>query len=408
MASIILGKSPESIHRKLRSFADECHGSSKHVLDFGRLFSGIHSQQLRSNGTSAKDHVVEVERRVKSVLRDPKGLPAWAQEYAEALKHFNRAVRAASFLHDTDEDVLGVVALDEEFYNQLKLAGISTDPVYKLKLILNQELERYGPEGAQVSYMVYNVTKPENKQKFHYMQKLINKLDKYAGKEQGSPYPLPNLGEEGVDIRFFLLIYSLLLKTADRASNTKSAETYVYDGKSARILVGEAEGEKDKVGALVAALEKKHIKETFVKGGKFLLGERVFSDAAAFREFENIYQIAMGLEFENHKRANALDNFMHFLPEVERILLIGAGLGKDGTFSLARAEDFTLYDYAKMRNLVRNCYVESLKIWDSIMMSAPNGQPMIGLAMDIGAGKHAGESGEYKRLLKAIREEQGI
>ncbi|MFH0817721.1 MAG: hypothetical protein V1909_03740 [Candidatus Micrarchaeota archaeon] len=410
-ALIVVGNSPQEIHRELRGITDRCHSKSRTALEFSRELSRIHERQRRTNGTSALDHVREVERLTGSVLRKPENFPTGVPEHTQRLiENYNNSTLAAALLHDVDEDVLGIRALKDAIYQEIKLSGISTYPEYAFKIILNQELARYGPEGEQVSYMVYNVTKPTNKGKFHYMEDTLDKIDTMAGSERGGYYPLPDLlKDDGVNVHLVLLLRCMCVKTADRSSNTNYSEQYIYDGKEARELVDLAGGGQNRVGALLEILKKKGISKGFEPGGKFEIGDSVFGIGEAFRLFEIAYQMEMAAVFETFKRANAMGNLTHFLPEVERILLLGAGFEeKTREFSQAKADDFLLFNYAKMRALIKGCCVESLKIWDSILMSASPPSSAIGLAKETLAGKHAGEVSGYTPILDEIKNERGL
>ncbi len=344
----------------IRSFAEDAHRRSSNIVQFSRYFSvKLHSNTVRDNGRLYPDHLKEVAGKTSDIIVSPR---------------YKRSAEAAGHMHDSHEDIPGVVILDpRKFSFYFNEQPLQLPEEHAGKLIINQELEKFGEEGEHTSFVIYMVTREKhNRTKFDYVFNIINAFDNAGGDELKIP---PKVMHE-------LVTVSLIVKTADLNSNTDPDEAYFgnHDLREAR------NANQKGTAAMIDFLVEHGVADGFFERGKFVGFD------------ESLFLQLMEAQFEEKKLRYAIENVGMYLPKIEKRLLITPGL-EGGVFNLQKARDNGLYDYDKMRELLTSLYANSVRILDTLQF--PSGSS-IHIATKLGTAKGVGYQ-NYEPISEEIK-----
>ncbi len=320
-------------YAELRAFFDRCRAEAAgDVLKFAVLVSDLHDN-MRSSGARYKDHLEEVDERTTRALK---------------ASRYYQAVRAAANMHDLHEDIEGPVILDPKEYKARIDLGRGFDD-YSGKIILNEELLFFGRDGAYTAYLVYKLTKPEHRDKLDYLADVTGITD---------------------DRELKLRLLALLVKVADRDSNTKKDESFFYRGSAATMLeIAMDSPINERMDIVLDFLRGTNVSSWFYNRDHKFIFHRLFENAEEREAFERRFITAMSCQFELDKQARADENLIYFLPRAERGLLVFPGLDGNNRFDIERAKSVDIYDYDEARKMLRECYIESILILEGINLA---------------------------------------
>jgi hypothetical protein len=368
--------------QQVRAFVASSAGHSNTVLDFTTKLIQLQHGMIRRNGVPTIEHLREVQRLVSLMLK---------------ASPYERAAIAAALGHDLDEDVMGPLTLSNKDYQKRKREGTLSSGDLAEKTVLNSYFERFDKqgvhkEGAWTVEMIHNVTRPANKQKMRHLEELFQKkrfLEEYVhGK---SPKKIRAQQEQ-----LALVILSIVIKTADRYSNTNHKEKYAHKPNEAMGIIETAAEQGDaRVERLIDILKKRGIIKSVRK--MLPLDESIFTDAGKQKLFIRAFDASAELVFRTDQETIAIDNSTHLLPNIEIELLIKPGLHK-GKWSQAKAEDSLLYNYESVRSVIRLTYLETLAILERLNFS----EHPINLVRGGGDAKGAWKIKSYDSVLRDI------
>ncbi len=369
----------------------------------------------RKNGRDAKEH----PREVKGLV-----VPIFKKDCVVF-----EAIGPAANGHDFDEDHRGPVFLEPEIFRKAvmefkkthsEIRGSSVVAIsqeilgYHLeaefaksivsedgktmedKCIMNLYYAAYGNVGIYAAYIDYHLTVREGEQKEENRDRHLTNIDRYfrGGRQIRG---MMDAMSDRLRIRFFLDYSTLGIRIADINSNTKHDEHFFYQD-SVKTMFGVAMGgpRSDRFKIVNDFLRGAEVSDAFYKNGVFRF-KRLFTRESERISFEALFIEKMGKQFENNKIARAINNLV-YLPKAEIRLLLR--IGRDGNrFNERLAEQFPLYDYWKMRGLLKSSYVETLRIMGGLNLP----EDPYHLAREIGYGHKLGHVNGYETIPREIR-----
>ncbi|MEA3378058.1 MAG: HD domain-containing protein [Nanoarchaeota archaeon] len=257
------------------------------------LATSAHKRMKRDTGEPYITHPVAVASILENLV--------YKSEYKDA-------AIAAAYLHDVVEDVRGLDVYDPFF-----------DYRISKKNTLNFLLEKARINKDYICYIVNKLTFRKETSYSQYMDEIFT-LSKFTG-------PIRSLD-----------IIAALLKFCDRIANTIPDEKLNKDQ-----LLQKYRSFKDAdIKKLKRLYKSKGITDKFIQNGG------IFYD-------ENFFFGAMEDKFETKKCANALDNLVSYIPEVEKFIL-------NGSSKVLYAWEGMFFDQKKLSSLIDRCLLNSFTI----------------------------------------------
>ncbi|MFH1637360.1 MAG: HD domain-containing protein [Candidatus Woesearchaeota archaeon] len=284
----------------------EEYNCDKEIIEYcSELAKEAHKDMTRDTGEPYFLHPQEVACLVDKLLLKTR---------------FKEAGVAAAYLHDVVEDV-------EEFDvchppGEIFKMFLPSDKTY-----INNLLLAAGDTGNKICYILDKVTLRDSTSYAEYMDKIFSMF--------------PSRG-----YMRSLDIISLVLKFADRTVNCLPGEVL-----NKRVLLAEYRKlENANAAELSKFYKKKKVTDTFIAKNGICYDEE-------------LYLYAMDDKFESKKVANALDNVLCYIPEIDKLLL------QDDVDNIAGVGEDEIYDKKKLDELVDKCLFNSMNIIEQADLS---------------------------------------
>jgi hypothetical protein len=255
-----------------------------------RLSAMLLGSKKRESGGPYFDHCREVVDELSKVIKP---------------SLFSDSCTAAGYLHDLPEEIDYVDVYDPVGQKPEKLGSVA---------YLNDLVRKAGSEGKWMCYIVDKLTR-RDKRYSEYMDNI-----------------LLNISPSESDYKRSLDILTIILKIADRHTNTNPLETRDVNDEVEIYAALKSASEE----ALKFFYRTRNVLDFFNRTGNYEYNQALFVEA-------------LNKNFEAKKHSNALDNIWGYLRRAEEKLLIDI-------------KDSDLFDPNALRDLIKECYRNSMKI----------------------------------------------